>query len=217
GSIPASGIRIKNSKRKIQIFAFNNMVGALLLLQMLSWMNFVKDIGEALQPIAIVIALILGGAWSYMLFIKNRQKFPRANITHKISHKPISNNKVLLNVAAEISNTGDVLLSLLAGTTRVQQVLPLLPEMLNTINEGKDPVSEETTEIEWPLIKEKEKNWKKREFEIEPGEKDQIMYDFIIDYDIETVVVYSHFKNVKKGSRNIGWELTTVYDLKGKQ
>jgi hypothetical protein len=180
-------------------------------------MNFIKDIAEVLQAIATVIALMLGGAWSYMLFVKKRQKFPRANITHKIFHKPISTDKVLLNVTAEISNTGDVLLSLLSGTTRVQQVLPLSPEILKTINEGKNPIPEKEREVKWPLIDEKESDLKKEKIEIEPGEKDQIVYDFIIDDDIETVVVYSYFANIRKRSRDIGWDLTTVYDLKGKQ
>ena len=154
-----------------------------------------------------------------MLFVKKRQKFPRANITHKISHIPISNNKVPLRVTAMIYNKGDVLISLHSGTTRVQQVLPLSQDMINDINKDKDLVPKGMTEIEWPLIgKDRDSNWKKGEFEIEPGEKDQIPYDFIIDADIETVVVYSHFRNVKKKrSRNIGWDLTTVYDLKGKK
>ncbi len=187
-----------------------------MLLEMLSWMNIVKDIAGVLQSIATVIAFLLAGVWTYILFIRTRQKLPRANITHKISHRPISNTKVLLNVTVEISNTGNVLLSLLSGTTRVQQVLPLLPGMLHVINEGKDPVPEEDTKIEWPLIIERESNWNEGIFEIEPGEKDQIVYDFAIDADIETIVVYSYYKNIKKRHPDIGWGLTTVYDLNRK-
>ena len=183
----------------------------------ISLINYIKEIAEILVAVATVIAFIVGGMWSYKLFVKKRLKYPRANITHKILHKPIPSGKVLLHVTTVISNTGDVLLSLISGTTRIQQMLPLSQEVLNGISEGKDPVCEQETEIEWPLLMDRDSDWKEREFEIEPGEEDQIVYDFIIDANVQTVVVYSYLKNVSKGSRDIGWSLTTVYDLKVKK
>lgn len=175
-----------------------------------------KDIADIMQAFATVIALLIGGIWSYMLFVKKRQRYPRASITHQISHRPMSNSKIILNVTTIISNTGDVLLSLVSGLTRVQQMLPLSTEILKSIDERKDPVPDGKTEIEWPLISERLSKWEKEEFEIEPGEKDQIYYDFIFDADIQTVSVYSYFKNVRKHERDIGWGLTTIYDLKDK-
>jgi hypothetical protein len=34
---------------------------------------------------------------------------------------------------------------------------------------------------------------------------------------VKTVEVYSYFKNEKKFDREIGWNLTTLYDLEGTQ
>jgi len=176
-----------------------------------------KDTVDIIKEFFTTLAIIVGGIWSYMLFVKKRQKFPRANISHQISHIPISNNKILLSIRTTISNTGDVLLSLESGINRVQQILPLSGEMLDSINKGKDPVPSGKTEIDWPLIGERNLNWEKGKFEIEPGENDKICCDFIIDKNVQIVSVYSYLKNIKKHCRDIGWGLTTIYNLKEKQ
>lgn len=54
----------------------------------------------------------------------------------------------------------------------------------------------------------------KGELEIEPGESDHVYFDCIINSEPEVIEVYSYFKNIKKHWRDIGWPLTTVYDLR---
>ncbi len=175
-----------------------------------SMLKEIKDIADILQSFATVIAIVVGGIWSYIFFVRKRIKYPRASINHQILHKPISNGKVLLNVATFISNTGDVILSLASVTIRVLQMLPLpSQEIVNKVNEGEDPVLKGMLEIEWGLIKERNADLT---LELEPGEEDQIYSDFIIDDYVQTVAVYSFFENVKK--RGVGWGFTTVYSLK---
>ena len=43
-------------------------------------------------------AIILGGIWTYMLFIRTRQKYPRANITHGLT---VRVERCLGNVASD--------------------------------------------------------------------------------------------------------------------
>jgi len=167
-----------------------------------------------LKDIFTVVAILVGGIWSYLLFVRKRQKFPRANISHKITHKPIDDNKVLLHLDVGISNAGDVLISIISGIVRLHQIVPAPDELLSTIRSGNDPISEEKNEYDWPLIAEREPKWEKRNFEIEPGETDHANFDFIIDNDIETIEIYTYLKNKKKRFREIGWNLTTIYDLR---
>ena len=162
------------------------------------------------------VAIILGGIWTYILFIRTRQKFPRANIIHDIKHLSLPNDKTLLHIDIRLSNVGDVLLSLASGEVRVQQVLPLPDELANIIEKGEDPVKDEEREIEWPLIGERSCSWKKDDFEVEPGESDNLLFDFIIEKEVKVVEVYSYFQNIKKRPTDIGWNLTTVYDLRSK-
>jgi hypothetical protein len=170
----------------------------------------IKEIVDIAEPLATIIAILVGGFWSYMLFVRNRQKYPRAKISHQIAHKKISDEKVLLHVSTKISNIGNVLLSIISGRTWVQQVIPSQEKVLDSIPRGE-------TEINWPSIGDKITKWEEGKFEIEPGEDDQICYDFVIDADVQTVKVYSHFENVKKRGRDLGWSWTTIYDLKEKE
>ena len=119
---------------------------------------------------------------------------------------------MLLHVCVTVTNTGDVILRLISCLTRVQQILPLEGDLLDLINAGQDPVKK-GTEVLWPEIKSIESSCK---MEIEPGESDEIHYDFILNDEVRLIEIYSYFKNIKKRwrSRNIGWNLTTIYDLK---
>ncbi len=49
--------------------------------------------------------------------------------------------------------------------------------------------------------------------EIEPGESQQFLVHYVIDADIQTILVYTYFRNVERPRRNLGWTLTTIYDL----
>ncbi len=173
--------------------------------------EIIKNIFDIIQAIATVFAIIIGGIWSYMLFIRKRQKYPRANITHNITHRQIGNKKILLHVAVTITNVGDVLIALVSGETRIQQILPLSLELLKSINQGDKLPPEGNTEIEWPIIDSRESEWQNNQ--IEPGENDQLHYDFILDDSIKIIEIYSHFKNAKIPQKDIGWNTTTIYDI----
>ena len=73
-----------------------------------------KEIADIIQVAVAVAAVIVGGIWSYWLFVQNRQKYPRASISPHITHRHIGNDNLLLHVSVTISNVGDVLLSLIS-------------------------------------------------------------------------------------------------------
>jgi len=159
-----------------------------------------KEIADIAQVAVTVAAVVVGGIWSYWLFVQNRQKYPRAGITHRIMHKHAGNGKLLLHVGVTISNLGDVLLSLVALETRVQQVLPLPDEVLEAIGKGQNPVTEGETEVAWPLIDSQKLELERGECEVEPGESQEIHHDFIFDADAEVIEVYTYL--ITHHSRN---------------
>ena len=171
----------------------------------------IKDILVAIQSFIVSVGVIVGGIWTYRLFIRNRQKYPRSNLSHNILHKCLPDGQIFLRVETEIQNSGDVLISLLSGETRTQQILPISDDTVKDINDFK--LKNDKKEIEWPSISEKEIKWDKGKCEIEPGEKDQICFDFIIDSNVTDLLVYSFFKNIKK-QKNLGWGITTIYNIK---
>jgi hypothetical protein len=183
-------------------------------LSALSYLSQLKEIVDILQAIVTIIAIIAGGIWGYWLFVQNRQRYPRASIAHHITHRPIADDKLLLHITITVSNIGDILLSLAYLEIRIQQVLPPPTGVLDSISKGYDPVLEGQTEIDWPGIHIRELRFEKAEYEIEPGENHEFHHDFILNAEVQTIAVYSYLKNEKKRDREIGWDSTTVYDLK---
>ena len=162
---------------------------------------------------ATTLALFVAGLWSYLLFVRKRQKYPRATLSHRITHRHVGLGKVLLHVDVVVSNTGDVLVSLVESLTRVQQVLPLPERVSEKIRAGKDLVENGDSEVQWDKLDSHKVKYKKGDCEIEPGDTQEINHDFILGAEIRTVEVYSHVTNQAKRPSELGWDLTTLYDL----
>lgn len=162
---------------------------------------------------ATVIALIAGGAWTYWLFVQNRQKYPRARIEHSIRHWPTGEGKTLLHVDVIISNMGNVLISLVESRTTVQQVLPVADDLKEMIAAGSELVENGKSEVDWPTIGEHEVQYEKDQCEIEPDETQGIEHDFLVHGDVRTAQVYSHVRNESKRNKELSWDLTTLYDI----
>jgi hypothetical protein len=159
----------------------------------------------SLKSVAEVIAIAVGGAWTYRLFIKGRGDFPRASITHRITHKPLTNGLILVRVTVGFANPGTVLLRVGKGLVRLSRVRPLPDDVVPSVEDGKRT-------IELPEIASRE--LEADVVEIEPGESDEVDFDFVVREDIEAVEVYSYFRNPSRADREIGWTLATLYDLK---
>lgn len=182
------------------------------LIQQSSSLTTWKDVTAIIQSIVTAAAFVTAGIWTYILFVKKRHPYPHANVTHKLIHKNLPNRKTLLNLQLHIANTGDTLLSIVSVETRVQQMLPLAKNIAECIDKGEDPVTGDMTECGWPLINQRNTEWENGNCIIEPGENEPICYDFILDEEVKTVVVYSHVMNSKE--KGIGWNITTIYDVK---
>ncbi len=176
----------------------------------------IKDVVETIESLVTTLALIVGGIWTYILFVKHRQKFPKANLTTEVFQVSISDKKTLVHVIVTISNIGEVLLKLNNWEIRLLQILPLWEPLLSKIKSEDDLVKEGETEIEWPLIGLREFNRKKVNIELEPGEKEQLHSDFIIDSALQLVQIYTFIQNNSK-SGPIGWPQTIFFHISSKE
>jgi hypothetical protein len=168
-------------------------------------------------------AIIVGAFWTYALFIRKREKFPKAAISQEIVQKEIDGKLFLLHITVHIENKGDVLIKLVDGEVRLLQVLPLIAHIKENVAQGKDPV-QTGTEIDWYQIMKRDFKMKKEPVEIEPGESEFFFADFVVGKDIQTVQVYSYFRNeLKLGNKGkavgkaLGWTCTSLYDLQNKE
>jgi hypothetical protein len=177
-------------------------------------MESLKTFFEILEKALTGAAIIVGGFWTYMLFVKKREKYPRALVSHRIFDKNLTGQKKLLHLFIEIENIGNVLLSVGYYNIQICQVLPLKKELENKIKNNKVPYRNDSPEIPWPVLFKEKREFREKSCELEPKEKDKFNLDIIVDKNIKTVQVYSYFKNESKDKHNIGWDNTTFHDLK---
>lgn len=169
-----------------------------------------NQIAQFLESIITITAIIIGGLWTYLLFIHNRQKFPRANIRQEISNFTLNENYNILHLNLVIENLGNVLIEIREIEVRVKQVLPIQESMKPLISEKMN--IENIPEIDWPELTKKKNDLEKNLYEVEPGETDSLSYDFVIDKYLELVEIYSHVINIKK-KKEIGWTCTDYHEI----
>lgn len=173
---------------------------------------------EAASNVVQILAIIVGAIWTNMLFVRHREKWPRATLEHLIQHWSLDDGRRVLRAVEKVTNTGPTLLRLSSRKTWVQQILPILPEPLEALESGTKQ------EAPWlTLGKPHETTAEENPPELEPGELEHFEHDFLIDPDAEVVQVYSHFQNPQRAKRwwewwrksgdNRGWTLTTVHRL----
>ncbi len=63
---------------------------------------------DTLQSLTTIVAVIVGGLWSYGLYRQYRQSTPRADMHLEISHYDLGSGSRLLHVRVRISNLGNV-------------------------------------------------------------------------------------------------------------
>ncbi|MFB3779717.1 MAG: hypothetical protein ACE141_19010 [Bryobacteraceae bacterium] len=177
------------------------------------WLKSWEDLATPASATANVIALGVAAVWAYMLFVRRRQKFPRANVEHRIAHWATGGGAFIVHVVVRITNVGEAVIRLKSMLVRIQQLLPTPPEVADAIAKDRDPVSDQESEISWPLIVERKCDWQKVRQEVEPGETEECHFDFVIPPELQKIEVYSYVGNIRKRRREIGWNTTTMYSL----
>jgi hypothetical protein len=179
-----------------------------------------NEIAATVQAIVTIIAVIIGGLWTYNLFIKGRKEYPHANLEQKISHVTLSEGVNLLRIGIDVNNTGDIRMKIGRWTIRVQQILPVrCPKQGvcagNEVNEALRVTERQSDRFSWPLIAERDSSFE-HPVDIEPGEKQALEFEFVIPSEVKVARVYSHFGNEQKlreGDEG-GWAASSYYDFR---
>jgi hypothetical protein len=177
---------------------------------------------EALQAAATAGALLAAGIWTYLLFVRQRQRFPRAEMTHRVVSIELSSYQVLVHAVVLVKNIGSVLIRLREGFARIDRLRPVPSRIAGMLAAGEDPVPVDCSEARWETLKRRDCVWAGDPREIEPGEADEFHFDFFVAADVRTVELYSYFENIRKRRfsnwfrrerRSIGWNHTSIVEL----
>lgn len=165
---------------------------------------------QILESIVTIIAIIVGGIWTYILFIRNREKYPKADITHKIQ-KIKRESDIIVRLTIGIENLGKVKLPIQFGEIRLQQIKPSTSTIAEAVERFQKIGNTEKNEIEWPLLEERGFSFKKDKYELEPTEKENFEFDFVLGLEIEVIQFYTHIENAFKEDK--GWNYTSIHEL----
>jgi len=106
-----------------------------------------KDAAASLRSIFTVIGIIVGGAWVYLIFVKYRQKYPRAKISHAVKILHITDAKCFLRLTITIENTSEVLIAPDLLKVGIQKVIPWPDKIINWDQLSGKPLNESDTEF----------------------------------------------------------------------
>lgn len=179
----------------------------------------IKNFLETAKVAATIVAIVVGGAWTYYLFVMERSFKPQADVTHKVNQLRIRDDAVLLRVVLEIKNIGNSLLVSSHRETKLQQVLPLYDCGGHGICAAEQidwALSEKGFDGErfaWPELHRTEV--KEDRIEIEPGETHFEDLEFVVPASVEVVRVYTWLNNSASSSQ-LGWKFSSFYDLRKK-
>lgn len=176
-----------------------------------------KSVAEAVASVVTAVGIVIGGGWAYWLYARQRTRWPRAELELALTHRRLVDGLNLLSAKVKIHNSGRGLMQPSALRIDLCRVLPLSAESGQLLVEKRNLLDSEGFEANWPCIDTRKRLWKKGAFDIEPGENEECVFDFFVDSSVKTVFVYAYVDNRKKRKgikpRELGWSLTSIYDL----
>ena len=199
-----------------------------------------KDIAfwvDVAQAVATVLAIIVGGflAWRNGLLFRHGK--PHVNISHEITHRPIGNNYVHLEITTILHNSSRVKIEFRDALSTIQQISPTTDAVVEELY-SKLFLNTSAQSLDWTVLHDLAHSWNKNELIVEPGETVTVSFEYIVNRNQRCVLVTTHFYNHtvmgtikdkqrmretqprrkyllwwlrKSGPR--GWNRTTAYDI----
>ncbi len=176
----------------------------------------VKLVSDVATNAMTVVALLAGAGWASWAFLRERVRWPKADLGLEITHRELTEDEQILHVKVNVRNTGRSRIVLRDLRVDVYRVLPLDEETVESIRD-RTLVPKEETEASWPGVTGRTKWWSGEGTpEIEPGEGDEYCFDFVVPATLQVAFVYVYLRNVTKKRPELGWPATMLYDLAGK-
>lgn len=173
----------------------------------------VPDSWAEIQSLVTIITMVVAGIWTYLLFVKNREKYPGASIAHSFDVVELPDDRIFIHVAVEVQNVGKTLVEIEKAKIWLQQILPVNDNGERALD-NHDPSGRDAAKlISWPGLAIRDIHWRDKPAEIEPNESDRFDFEFVLSSDVQVIKVYTFFENSAKSGREIGWSHTTILDL----
>lgn len=169
---------------------------------------------------AKTIALLVGGWWTYNLFVRKRAAFPKVELSHEFFLIDQPDDRVL-HVVVRLKNTGEVLVPITQGFCRTQLVKPV-DDVEGNHHESQSVRGKlrmlrvsQGAEIDWPMLEERSITLSEGECGVEPNEVQEFPFDFPFSPATEVVKIYSFIQNdlCRASGKTYGWSKSSLVDL----
>lgn len=183
----------------------------------------VKTVSDVASNVVTIAGVLIGAGWAYWAFVRERTRWPKANLELDMSHRTLTDDRTLLHIKVKVHNAGRGLMKLDELQVQVRQVLPLIAETAQELHEDS-LIDADRGKARWRTRPEDQHicRWGPEhqlpaEPEIEPGENDEFGNDFVLPANLEVVYIYVYLKNVVRRGCELGWTVTSYYDLAGSE
>jgi hypothetical protein len=169
------------------------------------------EIVQVIQAIATIVAIIVGGVWTYRLFVLQRLAYPHLKIDHSVTDLPLPENQMRLVVDIIHTNSGSIKITPQYGFLKIYRLQDLPAETADQLNEPQ-PQDGEDNDGTWEILDNHAWKWDPRTpLIIEPGESNQLHYELTLDADVGPLEIYSYFRNPTITDQDLGWRHTSIY------
>ena len=163
--------------------------------------------------LAGITAMIVGGMWSYYIFIAERTHSPKMEMSFEIECNKFNDEYHLITTKLLIKNTSKVLLEPTSAQIKLQKILPdtkdfkgLSFDQFNMLNEGD-------TNLYWPMLGQRDWTKEKAPVKLEPGESDELSTDLFLLRTAELIRLYGSVQNPVTGLSWVKTETVRVNDI----
>lgn len=177
-----------------------------------------KDLFGAFQAIATIVALVLGGVWTYRLTSQYREAKPKLAIKHDVSSWKLRGGQTLVRVDSLLTNTGKVQIPSVRGRLYVQRLLPETREQADEYAQGRiwfdckaSPGCVPEQGLSVPKSSRKDFDIEDVYGGLEPGESAPYWRYLRLDGEARTIEVYTRID--RPGMPDNPWILDSVFNL----
>ena len=170
---------------------------------------------DIFQSLVTILAIIVGGIFALFKLQAFRDFDPHLTISHKVSHRPIGDGYLHIDVTATLHNSSKVRVEIRKGVLLLQRISPTSDTEIERLFE-QTFVRNEKRSLQWPTLYDVDSVWDKGELTVEPGESHHETIEFIISTDVESVIIYTYFSNSRfrqSSPSPKGWAASTIYDI----
>lgn len=170
--------------------------------------TFKEWLGMVAQVVGTA-AIIIGGWWTYRLFVRQRTDVARANLTQSVEKVDLTPRSTLVRLDLAVENKGSTSIQPRTLEAFIHNLRPIAEADLGHLNAIRPARGETDDTLDWPDLGKRELDLYNEEFMVEPGETAHLWVDFLIPAGIEVFQVYSRL-DCGKEYDDLFWDVTSI-------